>query len=201
MTNAAPEVPNRTRAPIPDSTLDHVLTAQFAVAWAGEGGESPRLGWWPSDLISTYGGIDLFERLTPSTWQWVVYQAAREAARRRDAERKTHVNDPDRLRTLYNLGFELDERVEERLLDLKRTTPSPCKALPGLARVARDPWNASDFGDWVRGHGKVDFEVDPAGRRLKGVPPDSLELLVDRLVAALDPLGDAYPRPHYRRAQ
>ena len=29
-----------------------ILTVQFAVPWAGEGGEEPRLAWWRSDFIS-----------------------------------------------------------------------------------------------------------------------------------------------------
>ena len=58
--------------------LDFLLTAQFAVAFAGEGGESPRLGWWRTDLVSEFGGHDLFQRLLPSTWAW-----ARQAETRR----------------------------------------------------------------------------------------------------------------------
>ena len=48
-------------APSPSiQEIDLVLTAQLAVAWAGEGGEEPRLAWWRSDLASEYGGEDLF---------------------------------------------------------------------------------------------------------------------------------------------
>ncbi len=56
---------------IPTSTLDHILTAQLLVAWAGEtGSDDPRLGWWASDLTSEFGGEDLFQQLLPSTWRW-----------------------------------------------------------------------------------------------------------------------------------
>ena len=65
---------------IPNSTLDQFLTRQVAVAWAGESGESgERLGWWRSDLVSEFGGEDLFRRLLPTTWLWAVLQAVREA--------------------------------------------------------------------------------------------------------------------------
>ena len=70
-------------SPIPMSELDAALTAQLVVAWAGEGGEEKRLGWWRCDLVSEFGGQDLFQRLLPSTWTWAVLQGAREAARRR----------------------------------------------------------------------------------------------------------------------
>src|SRR5690606_27085265 len=83
------------RAPLPISEIDFALTAQITVAWAGEGGEEPRLGWWRSDLVSEYGGKDLFRRLLPHTWQWAVLQAVREAARRKDAELRAKAHDSD----------------------------------------------------------------------------------------------------------
>jgi len=104
--------------PVPVSEVDFLLTAQVGVAWAGEGGEEPRLGWWRSDLASEFGGEDLFRRLLPSTWRWATLQGARAAAMRRDHEIRAHDHDPDRLLTLFNLGFEIDERVEERLQHL-----------------------------------------------------------------------------------
>src|SRR3954453_6721021 len=113
------------RQPIALSDINHLLTAQILVAWAGEGGEDRRLGWWRSDLISEFGGEDLFKRLLPHTWQWATLQGAREAARRRDAELRAQDHDPDRILSLFSLGFDLDERVEERLLDLKRAGGTP----------------------------------------------------------------------------
>lgn len=198
--DAVREASSRIRDPLPTSVLDTVLTAQFAVAWAGERGERPRLGWWRSDLISPDGGEDLFSRLVPSTWQWAVYQAVREAARRRDVERRSQVHDPDSLLTLFSLGFETDERLEERLFDLKRSQSSPIGAFPELAEVIVSTFRKDDFSDWALDHGTVEFVVEPAGRRLKGSPPESLELLVHRLVAALVPFDPEYPMPHYRRS-
>jgi len=55
------------RGPIPLSDIDMVLTSQLVVAWAGETGEGRGLGWWESDLVSEYGGEDLFGELLPST--------------------------------------------------------------------------------------------------------------------------------------
>jgi hypothetical protein len=103
------------QGPLPISEVDFLLTAQLGVAWAGEGGEEPRLGWWRSDLVSEFGGEDLLRRLLPNTWRWATLQGARAAAMRRDREIRTHDHDPDRLLTLFSLGFDVDERVEERL--------------------------------------------------------------------------------------
>jgi hypothetical protein len=82
-------------API-TAEVDRLLTAQLAVAWAGEGhvGEEPRLGWWRPDLTSEFGGRDLFERLLPRTYRWAVFQAVLEAARRTDAELRERANTP-----------------------------------------------------------------------------------------------------------
>jgi hypothetical protein len=55
-TDPSPPAPTQ-RVPLPLSDLDAALTAQFAVAWAGETGEEPRLGWWRTDLVSEFGGM------------------------------------------------------------------------------------------------------------------------------------------------
>lgn len=188
------------RAPIPMSEIDHALTAQLLVAWAGERGDEKRLGWWSSDLVSPFGGIDLFRRLLPSTWEWAVLQGAREAARRKDAELRRQGHDPDRIISLYAFGFELDERIEERLQDLKRSGRAPQEALPGLVESIELIWNRDRFLAWVHGHGEVETTATPIGRHVKGDPPTNLDQLVRRLVGALAPLADSYPLPHFRRA-
>ncbi|NOY28208.1 MAG: BREX-6 system BrxE protein [Oligoflexia bacterium] len=184
--------------PIPTSTLDHILAAQLIVAWAGESGEEPRLGWWRTDLVSEFGGQDLFGRLLPHTWRWAVLQGAREAARRRDASMRAKAHDPDQLITLFRLGFTIDERLDERLRDLKTTGRDPAKALPVLGEIVGEDWDRDAFSSWINAHPGSDAVAAPAGRRLKGAMPDSLELLAEHLVAALAPLADAYPLPHYR---
>ena len=188
------------RLPIPHTVIDTILTAQLAIAWAGEGGEEPRLGWWRTDLKSEFGGEDFFRRLLPHTWQWAVLQATREAARRTDAQLREQNHDADQILSLFCLGFEIDERVDERLLELKRAGTPPMDALSGLRDVIVDEWNADHFREWLDGHGSVDVTKVPAGRRLKGKQPESLELTVSHLIAGLKPLSDTYPLPHYRRS-
>ncbi len=189
------------RAPIPRSELDGILVAQLAIAWAGESGEEPRLGWWRSDLTSEFGGEDLFQRLLPRTWRWATFQGAREAARRKDTEARAKDHDPDRILSLFRLGFEIDEHLDERLQELKASGKEPLDALPALGEVVSDGWHAEKFAKWVRARGQADAATTPAGRRLKREPPESLVLLVQKLVATLAPLGDEYPLPHYRRGR
>lgn len=189
-------------SPIPSSALDQVLTAQIVVAWAGEGGEVPRLDWWRTDLSSKYGGEDLFKRLLPKTWEWAVLQAVRETARRKDEELRRQASDPDQLLTLYRFGFALDERLEERLQTHKRSGISPREALPGLVEAlgsaGAEAWSRTAFQEWVEAHGPVHAETTPTGRVLKGSVPDGLDRKAQQLVAALAPLGDSYPLPHFR---
>jgi hypothetical protein len=183
---------------IPLDHLDRALTAQFVVAWAGEGGEDRRLGWWKCDFISEFGAEDLFRRLLPATWAWATLQGAREAARRLEAERRAADADPDRVISLFSLGFHLDERLDERLRDLRDLGRSPHDALPGLSLLA-DGWDPARFEAWVLSHGPSDASPTPLGRRIKGPPPPALDALVSGLVSALAPIGDAYPHPHYHR--
>lgn len=184
------------------SDLDQALTAQIVVAWAGEGGEEPRLGWWQTDLVSEYGGEDLLRRLPPRTLPWAVLQAVRQAARRKAEELRGKASDPDQLVTLYRLGFELDEQIEERLQAHKRSGRSPVEALPAVAEVLgttlHQSWDKDQFLGWVEAHGPVQAEAMPTGRLLKGAMPAGLDRRVAQLVAALAPLADGYPLPHFR---
>lgn len=184
---------------VDDATIDAILTAQLAVAWAGEAGEEPRLGWWRSDFASEFGGEDLFKRLLPHTSSWAVLEAAREAARRHDAERRQRAADPDQLVTLFRQGFALDERVDDRLLALKREGRPPSEALPGLKDLLSAPWSKVTFEDWLQGHGDADVVTEPAGRRVKAEATASPALVVNKLVAALQPCPSSYPLPHVRK--
>jgi len=201
MNNAAERQAPTGSAPLSHAELDFVLTAQIAVAWAGEGGEEPRLGWWRSDLTSEFGGEDLFRRLLPNTWRWATLQGAREAARRRDAEIRSRDHDPDRILSLYRLGLEADERLDERLQDLKSSGIEPVRALPGLDGMITEPWKLERFAAWLETQGTEPHVSAPIGRRLKGDPPEALTPLVRNLLAALTPLGAEYPLPHYRRGK
>ena len=185
--------------PIVTSLLDEILSAQIVVAWAGESGEEKRLGWWPTDFCSEFGGEHLFRQMLPHSWAWATLQSVREAARRADAKLRSDVHDEDVVLSLFNLGFSLNERLEERLQSLKRLGQTPTVALPGLKGIIDVPWNLESFKDWASGHGKVTFETLPTGRRIRGSIPDSPELMVEKLVAGLLPLPNSYPMPHYRR--
>ncbi|MCY2967686.1 MAG: BREX-6 system BrxE protein [Planctomycetota bacterium] len=185
--------------PIPTSVVDQLLTAQVAIAWAGESGDEKRLGWWKSNLTNEFGGLDLFQRMFPHTWEWAVLQAVREVARRKDAELRGLDHDPDRVVSLYSVSFEIDERADERLLDLKRSGTPPLEALPGLREVIDGEGNREKFGDWVQEHGTARFVKEPVGRRLQGKPPEAVDLLVRQLVGACWPLAETFPMPHFRR--
>ena len=183
-----------------DDAIDRALEAQFAVAWAGETGEeASRLRWWRTDLVSEFGGEDLFKQLLPSTWRWATLQAVREAARRTDEALRERDADKDRIVSLFRFGFELDERIEERLADLKRAHDDPAEALPRLAQLIQTEWDRSRFETWLQGFGSARIGPSSVGRRLEGAPPDDLGEAVSRLLAALNPLADAYPLPHFRR--
>jgi len=182
--------------------LDAVLQAQFIIAWAGESGEGEnrRLGWWKTQLGDEYAGVDLFRRLLPNTWKWAVLEAAREAARREDARRREGIHNPDDMLSLFGLGFELDERIEERLEDLKRSTDDPESVFPDLRALRHEGYSRDALEVWLEQRSRVEVVATPAGRRIRGEAPGRLEDLVDGFLAALAPLGDEYPVPHYRRS-
>ena len=187
--------------PIAPSVLDAILVAQVAVGWAGESGEEKRLGWWRTDLVSEFGGEDFFGRLLPTTAAWAVYQGVREAAARLDAELRSQTHDADELITLFNFGFAIDERLEDRFQFLKRSGTAPTEAMPGLTSVVTRSWDRNAFEDWAKGDGKVSVEKVPVGRRLRGDVPESVELTAKNLIAGLVPLTVEYPMPHYRRSR
>ena len=193
--------------PVATGELDRILTLQLAVAWAGEGGETPRLGWWRTNLVDPCGGGDLFQRLLPETWRWAMLRSAREAARRVDAAlRAEREHDPDRIVSLYRLGFALDERLDQRLADLTLAGAPPETALPGLlpflaaAPPAGGRFDRAAFAASLGGLGAVETSAAPTGRRLPGPPPEDPVAVASRLAAALLPLADRYPLPHYRVA-
>ena len=47
--------------------LDKVLAIQIAIAWAGEGGEEPRMNWWETEVMSEFGGYDNLKELVPNS--------------------------------------------------------------------------------------------------------------------------------------
>jgi hypothetical protein len=179
------------------AALDRVLVAQLVVAWAGEGGDEPRMNWWRSDMLAEYGGEDLFQRLLPQTWEWAVLRAVREAARRREAALIERYHDPDRVIGLFNLGFVVDERISDRLAELERAREARATALPQLEAMIIGGWERERFLAWVREHPTPEHEIVPTGRRLLGPVPPAFEDRAQALVGALDPLADKYPVPHF----
>lgn len=181
----------------PDRALDRILAIQFTVAWAGEARCSPkRLGWWETDLIDEAGGGDFFSRLFPQTHAWASLEAAREAARRTDAKARAKMAHPDMMRTLFFLGFALDEQLGDRLLALKRRGEPPAAVLTLPLPITAEFSTARLIT--ALGSGDVLFDVVPGGRHLKGSPPDASDSLVSRLAAGLVPLAAQYPLPFFK---
>lgn len=178
--------------------LDRILGLQLVVAWAGEAlTDPPRLGWWRTALCDELGGEDLLRRLTPRTWRWAVLEGARAAARRVDAEARAQAADADQLVSLYRMGFEVDEQLDDRLADLKRTTSDPVQALPEVGEISA-PWSASRFATWAERMGRPSIAPSSIGRRIKGEPPADLVEVARALVGALAPLAETYPAPHFK---
>jgi hypothetical protein len=184
--------------PAPPSTLDAILALQMTIAWAGEGRSEPRrLGWWQTDLIDEAGGGDLLRRLLPRTHAWAALEAVREAARRVDAQARRGMEDPDKLRTLFFLGFELDEQLSERLTVHKKGERPPADALP--LPLPLGTWGGpGPLAEALHVAHAAGHTVVPGGRQLKGAAPASPDLLVAQLAAALVPFPPQYPLPFYR---
>ena len=179
-------------------TLDRILTLQLAIGWAGEGKtDPPRLGWWRTSLNDEFGGEDLFKRLTPRTWRWAVLEASRSAARKVDAEARAQAADADQLVSLFRLGFELDEQLDDRLAELKRTSPDPTEALPELGKLTV-AWAPDTFKSWLKSLGAPEVAASLIGRRLTGELPADPAARAQALTAAMAPLQDRYPAPHFK---
>lgn len=178
--------------------LDAVLALQIAVGWCGESRESTkRLGWWNTDLVDPTGGGDFLARLLPRTHAWASLEAVREAARRTDEQGRRGMAEPDQLRSLFFLGFEVDERLAERLSEHKRSGAPPAEVLK--FPVPLDAFDTGSLTAALRLEGKAPaFDVVPGGRQVKGAMPAQIELAVKNLAAALVPLAERYPLPFYR---
>jgi len=105
--------------------------------------------------------------------------------------------DPDAMRTLFFLGFDLDEQLADRLAALKREGRTPADALPFPLKLgaafAKDALIAA-----LAPGGAEPHTVVPGGRQLRGIAPVEPEVLVNRLAACLVPLTDSYPLPFFK---
>lgn len=182
-----------------EQTLDAILALQTTIVWAGEGlCEPKRLNWWRTDLVDVAGGGYLLQNLLPKTHQWASLEAVRQAAIRQDRQTRQNLAQPDHVRTLFFLGFVIDEQLADRLGQHKRTGQFPAEMLP-LPLNLGSQFSTADFESAIRIPNQiVEFKVAPSGRELMGKMPDSLELCVRNLAAALLPLTEQYPMPFYR---
>ncbi len=182
---------------IADTSLDAILATQLTIAWAGEGRCSPRrLAWWDTDLIDEAGGGDFFARLLPRTHAWASLEAVREAARRVDANARAKMATPDKMRTLYFLGFEVDEQLADRLAAHKRSGRPPAEVLPLTVPLTADFSKEALVSSLQTT--EAPFTTVPNGRQLKGQTPSAAAVIVKNLAAALVPLADQYPLPFYK---
>lgn len=171
---------------------------QLVVGWAGEAKtDPPRLGWWRTALADEFGGVDLFKRLTPRTWRWAVLEAARAAARKVDAEARAQAADADQLVSLFRLGFELDEQLDDHLSALKLRIEDPTEALPELGKLTTT-WDPRAFAVWLTSLGTPEVTPSAIGRQLKGAAGKDPVATAQLLAAALAPLEARYPAPHIK---
>ncbi len=185
--------------------LDAALALQLTVAWAGEGlCDPPRLGWWQTDLIDELGGGDLLARLLPTTHRWAALEAVRQAAAQEDRQARQALARPEEVRTLFFWGFEIDEKLDDRLTwhkrgGHKRGGEDPRQALPFAIELAGS-FSRGPLEDALRipEHQGAQHKVVPGGRELLADPSEDLELRCRRLAAALLPLAETYPMPFFR---
>jgi len=175
--------------------LDMILDWQMTIAWLGEANcEPPRLGWWRTDLIDDLGGGDLLSRLLPRTKLYAGWEAAREAAIATDRLARQRMADPDKLRTIFFWGFDLDEKLTDRLAVRKRQSENlklPIAWENGFDRGA--------ITKQISDHcGESKYEIVAGGREIHRNGTDASSLL--SLVAALVPFDQNYPMPFYRIA-
>jgi hypothetical protein len=189
-----------TRPVLSDSVRDTILAWQLTIAWAGEGlCEPQRLNWWRTDLVDDNGGGDLFQRLFPNTYAWACLEAVRQAAIQRDQQIRSGMAQPDGVQTLFFWGFDIDEQLSDRLTEHKYSASPPEQCLD-LPLALDQPFCQTTLETTLQIPGRpIQVTVVPDGRELGGALPQSPELRVRNLAAALLPLGAHYPMPFYRQ--
>jgi hypothetical protein len=180
---------------IPPITIETILKLQLLVAWAGE---AARLGWWKTNLIDRYGGLDLFRRLAPRTGDISAWEQLRLAATAVDLERRRQQADPDRLITLFHLGHDVDEAIADHIRHIKVSAGSMSALIPEDPDHPEEPWNGEGFVARLTPLGAADVETTPTGRRIRTEIPVGHDVRAKRLAAALLPLAPQYPLPYFR---
>ena len=187
------------RTAIAPEELDIVLMLQCLVGWAGEGlTDPPRLNWWSTQLLDEWGGEDLFKRLLPRTFEWALLEATRKVAIQADRRKRTSLAQPDRVCTVFFWGFEIDEKLEERLLLHKQNCSQPYDVFD-FPLVLKKDFEEKAFEQAVQKLNlEVKYKIVPEGREIKGEIPESIADAAKNLVSGLIPFSDKYPMPFYR---
>lgn len=179
--------------------LDEILSVQLLIAWAGEspGGDSPRLGWWKTDVIDDEAGGDLWKRLLPRTHRWAGLDAARRAAYLTDERLRRPAKNADSQMTLFHFGFEIDEALAERLAHHVLEARNPAEVLPHLSALGSRFDRATLAKALAADDLDASFKVVAGGRQLKKVANETIPARALRLATALlsDPVAPAYPVP------
>lgn len=189
-----------TTTPVSPKTLDTIIAYQFTIAWAGEGlSQPPRLQWWRTDMVDEAAGGDLMQRLAPRTHQWASLEVVREAAVLADRKARQRMADPDKVRTLYFWGFELDELLVERIRQLKWSQRPPSEVL-SLPLPLTAEWNPTALEQAIRAIEPQDVPVtvQASGRELKASMPEDRAAAAALLLGAMLPLTPEYPAPFFR---
>ncbi len=178
---------------------DTIIAFQFTMAWAGEALSQPaRLGWWRTDLVDEFGGGDLMLRVAPRTHKWAALEAAREAAVLADRKARQRLADSDSARTLFFWGFEIDEKLGERIRDLKWAGKSPAEVLPLPCELGSD-FDRASFLKTLEAIGPATpHEVQASGREIQAAMPVDLAEAARMFMGAFQPLADEYPLPFFR---
>jgi hypothetical protein len=180
-------------------TLDAILAYQFTVAWAGEAlSEPPRLKWWRTAMVDEAAGGDLMQRLAPRTHEWASLEVVREAATLTDRKARQRMADPDKVRTLFFWGFEVDELLAERIRQLKWSQKKPAETLP-LALPLGMEFERASLEQVIRDAAPdVSYTVQTSGRELKTALPEDLAVAARMLFGAMHPFSPEYPAPFFR---
>lgn len=104
------------------------------------------------------------------------------------------------MRTIFFLGFTVDEALDERLRAIKLVGGAPAD-MPALDLINGSPFERGNFERFCESlSAPLPVKRSPIGREITGPAPDSPLGLIERLVAALVPVPEAYPLPFYRIA-